>query len=109
MSKNAVDTNKTEELIVSAPSMELAEKVRTYLLNNHSAVTWIFVYRQPDGQVDIRATNEWGARLSPELLELLQTKAAEIAGVEPPKKIVVPQETETSETSASGSSITQER
>lgn len=108
MSKNAIDTNKTEELIVTAPTAELAEKVRGYIIDNYPATTWLFVYRQVDGTALVRATNELGGRLSEAFLEALQLKAAEIAGVAPPEKVSVPKKPEAGEPSASGSSAIQE-
>lgn len=74
MSKASIDTSLTEALIYEAPDLKVAAKVRSDLVNNFSNC-WFFVYTQTS---KIFATNEWGGKLSPEILQELHDRAEEL-------------------------------
>lgn len=75
MSKASIDTSLTEALIYEAPTMEIATKIRSELINNFSNC-WFFLYTNNN---KLFATNEWGGRLQPDVLQALQNHAMEIA------------------------------
>lgn len=86
MSKASIDTSLTEALVYEAPDLETAIKIRSDLVSN-SSNCWFFLYTH---SLKIFATNEWGGRLKPEILQALQDRAQETAAtlgkVAPPDK-----------------------
>lgn len=74
MSKASIDTSLTEALIYEAPTMEVAIKIRSDLINNFSNC-WFFLYTNNN---KLFATNEWGGKLQSEVVQALQARAAEI-------------------------------
>ena len=75
MSKASIDTSLTEALIYEASTMEMAIKIRSDLISSFSNC-WFFLYTNNN---KLFATNEWGGRLQPDVLQAIQNRAIEVA------------------------------
>jgi len=64
---------ETETLIVTVSDLSTANSVRSFL-GKKSAKLWLYVIKNPTGEYNVFASNEWGGSLSQGMIDLLMNE-----------------------------------